>query len=155
MTGSAYWPGLDIARGIGIQPDGTSGFVIDGYGGLHKFSVNGTEPPGQWGLGQTTPHWPGFDIARGMSIAFQLPWPHGDVLGGYVSDAFGGIYPVGQEGPLGERGSPTFAMPAPLGAPSWPGWDIARGIAAYPNGFGGYELDGFGGLHPFVFAGQP
>jgi hypothetical protein len=61
---------------------------------------------------------------------------------GYVLDGYGGLHTVG-------------SLPKASGGPYWPGWDIARGIAAYPNGFGGYELDAFGGLHPFVFAGQP
>jgi hypothetical protein len=156
VSGSAYWPGFDIARGIAIQPDGTSGYVIDGYGARHAISVNGSATPGVWGYGQIGPDWPGFAIARGISIAFELHAESGAaVLGGYVSDAFGRIYPVGQEGPLGTKGSPTFGTAPAVGAPFWPTWAIARGIGAYPNGYGGYELDGFGGLHPFVFAGQP
>jgi hypothetical protein len=36
------------------------------------------------------------------------------------------------------------------GAPYWPGWDIATGVALLHDGTGrGYVLDGFGGIHPF------
>lgn len=37
------------------------------------------------------------------------------------------------------------------GAPSWPGWDIARGLALYLDSAGtprGWVLDGWGALHP-------
>ncbi len=30
---------------------------------------------------------------------------------------------------------------------SWPGWDIARGIAVRQGARGGYILDGWGGIH--------
>lgn len=39
------------------------------------------------------------------------------------------------------------------GAPYWPGWDIATGVALQHNGHGGYVLDGWGGLH--AFGGAP
>ena len=56
--------------------------------------------------------------------------------GGVVLDAMGGLYPYG-----GWSGSTA-------GAPSWPNWAIARGVATRPGG-GGYVLDGWGGVHPF------
>lgn len=47
------------------------------------------------------------------------------------------------------------AAPAmPVGAPYWPGWDIARAVAVTPDGTAGMVLDGFGGLHPFGLAGH-
>ena len=65
-------------------------------------------------------------------------------------DGYGGIHPFG----LALTG-PSTVRPAPItGAPSWPGWDIARSIAILPNGTGGYVLDGFGGLHPFGIGGH-
>ena len=33
-------------------------------------------------------------------------------------------------------------------APTWPGWDIARGIAVSASGRGYAVLDGWGGVHP-------
>jgi hypothetical protein len=53
----------------------------------------------------------------------------------YGVDGFGGMHP-GSSAPVG-------------GASSWPGWDIARGVAVAPGGAGGYVLDGWGGVHPF------
>jgi hypothetical protein len=53
--------------------------------------------------------------------------------------AYGGLYPAG--------GSPAFAPPG-----FWPGWPIARALAALPGNTGGYVLDGFGGLHPYGYA---
>ncbi|MBV8952340.1 MAG: metallophosphoesterase [Actinobacteria bacterium] len=60
---------------------------------------------------------------------------------GYVVDAYGGLQPfsVGNAAPLA----------APVGAPYWNGFNIARGVALMPNKQGGYVLDGWGGLHPF------
>ena len=102
-----------------------------------------------------SPDWPGLDLARGISIPFEVHSESGTaVLGGYVSDALGRINPVGQQGPLGTKGAPTFATPPALGAPGWTTWAIARGISVYPGGYGGYQLDGFGGLHGFVFTAQ-
>jgi len=56
--------------------------------------------------------------------------------GGYLLDGWGGIHPF--------NGAPRVTSSA-----YWPGWDIARGLAARPGGPGGYVLDGWGGLHPF------
>ena len=54
----------------------------------------------------------------------------------YTLDAFGGVHPNASK-PL-------------AGAPSWPGWRIARALALLPspNVSGGYVLDGYGGVHP-------
>jgi hypothetical protein len=62
--------------------------------------------------------------------------------GGYVVDAAGGIHAFG--------GAPA----ANAGGPSWPGQDIARGIALSPDGSGGWVLDLYGGLHPFGTGGD-
>ena len=38
VTGAAYWPGWDIARGVIFLPGSASaGYTLDGYGGLHAF----------------------------------------------------------------------------------------------------------------------
>jgi hypothetical protein len=73
--------------------------------------------------------------------------PRTDVTGGVTVDANGGLhrYRVG----AGPR------LAAPRGGPSWPGWDIARGVALLPDHTGGYVLDGFGGLHPFAIGTAP
>ena len=61
-----------------------------------------------------------------------------DGTGGFVLDGLGGVHHVGH--PSVVPNSPT---------PSWPGWDIARGIALLPDRSGGYVLDGYGGVHAF------
>jgi hypothetical protein len=64
-----YWPGWDIARGVGFIADGTGGFVADGWGGVHGFDAAGYSgdtvpaPPGG------TPYWPGWSIARGLAVS--------------------------------------------------------------------------------------
>ena len=70
-----------------------------------------------------------------------------DVTGGVTVDGYGGLhrYRVGNGPRLG----------AVRGAPSWPGWDIARGVAMLPDHTGGYVLDGWGGLHPFAIGTAP
>jgi murein DD-endopeptidase MepM/ murein hydrolase activator NlpD len=102
-----------------IPHDGASGYVLDGYGGLHAF---GNAP-----AAASPATWPGWDIAR--SIAVVGPGK------GYVLDGWGGLHPFG--------GAPNLSDSA-----SWPNWDIARAIALCPSGEGGYVLDGYGGLHP-------
>ena len=63
VTGGAYWPGWDIARGVGVNDSGPGGWVLDGWGGLHPFggapavtggggSRVGTSRGGSW---STTP----------------------------------------------------------------------------------------------------
>jgi hypothetical protein len=60
--------------------------------------------------------------------------------GELLLDGFGGLHHVDTFGPV-----PT----AVFDAPSWPGWDIARGVALRADQTGGFVLDGFGGLHWF------
>src|SRR5207247_1929531 len=48
---------------------------------------------------------------------------------------WGGIHPVG-------------ASPALASTASWPTKDIAYSLALFPDGTGGYVMDGWGGLHP-------
>ena len=35
----AQWPNSDIARGLVLNPAGTGGYVLDGYGGIHPFAI--------------------------------------------------------------------------------------------------------------------
>jgi subtilisin family serine protease len=119
-----YWPGWDIARDLALRPNSAcSGYVLDGWGGLHAF---GGAPPA------SGPYWPGWDIARGVALH-----PNG---GGYVLDGRGGVHRFG-------------GAPAVSGTPYWPDWDIARAITISPDGTGGYVVDGYGGLHSFQIAG--
>jgi hypothetical protein len=106
-----------------IPGDGASGYVLDGYGGIHPF---GNAPAvTQIGANGTDP-WPNWDIAR--AIAVTAPGQ------GYVLDGYGGLHPFG--------GAPALADSS-----YWPNWDIARGLAICPGGAGGYVLDGWGGIH--------
>ena len=133
---SAYWPGWRIARAVKAQPGANapqSGFVLDGYGGLHPYGVAGlTETP------DGSSHYWGFDIAR--DIAF-MP----DGTGGFVLDGYGGLHPFHVNG--------STAALAAQGNAYWSGWDIARKVAIFPDGTGGYVLDAYGGVHPFGING--
>jgi subtilisin family serine protease len=143
-AGGPYWAGWSIARGVALLPSGSGGYVLDAYGGLHPFAVgSGPAPPAALGGS----YWNGWDIARGVTIL-------NDGTGGYVIDGYGGLHPfaVGA-GP----------MPPPVQSPSyWLGWDIVRGVAVVPSPGsgpgttpGGYVLDGFGGMHPFIVGFGP
>jgi hypothetical protein len=89
VRGAPYWTGWDIARGIAVLPDGSGGYVLDGFGGLHPFRIgNGTMPP----TITDAPYWNGWDIARGVSI---LP----DGSGGYVLDGYNALHPFTIHGP--------------------------------------------------------
>ena len=109
-SGTPVWLGWDIARGIALLPNGSGGYVLDGWGGLHPFGVGGHRPP-RPAIG--APYWRGWDIARSVAI---LP----DGTGGYVQDGWGGLHPFSL---------PGKPMPPPIsGAPYVPGWDFARGL---------------------------
>ncbi len=115
----AMW-NWDIARDFIFRSDGTSGYVLDGFGGIHPFG-------GAPGVSATA-YWPGWDIARGIVLASDAS--------GYVLDGFGGLHPFG-------------GAPAAHTSGYWAGWDIAHAVAMLPNHRGGYVLDGFGGVWPF------
>jgi len=132
-----YWRGWDIARDVAAPRDGTGGYVLDGWGGLHRIGRASTRSAAP---GRGTPYWRGWDIARGIDV---LP----DGTGGYVLDGWGGLHPFA----IGDNPRP----PKITGAPYWRGWDIARGVALLPDGTGGYVLDGWGGIHPFAIRDQP
>ena len=130
-----------------MRPDKTSGYLLDGYGGIHPF---GGAP-----AFANTPYWAGFDIARGLEIVSDGA---GVPTGGWVLDGWGGIHPFGTgaaayaapyyagydlwqrlhavEGGLWLVG--RFGILEPLGAPAaaplngiadWGNWDIVRDIA--------------------------
>jgi len=106
MVTSGYWPGWSIARDIQLVPGngGHSGYVLDGYGGLHPFHPNsdGSTMPASIGAA----YW-GWDIARSL---WFLP---GSATAGYTLDGYGGVHPFG--------GAPGVTNSA-----YWPGWDIAK-----------------------------
>ncbi len=55
----------------------------------------------------------------------------------------------------GDNGSlETIWLKPARGGPSWPGLDIARGVAVHPSS-GGYVLDDFGGIYPFHQSNLP
>jgi thermitase len=134
--GLTTWPGWDIARGVSVISRQAGGYTLDGFGGLHMFRIGsfGSTPPDTSGA----TYWPGWDIARSIAV---MPNATPGSRGGYTLDGFGGLHIFRIAG--GSNPPGTF------GAPYWPGWDIARGIAVLPDGTGGYVLDGWGGLHAF------
>jgi hypothetical protein len=133
----AYWSGWDIARGIVIDPcdsSGESGYVLDGWGGIHEFGTNGANRPPHF-ADTSHAYWPGWDIARGIVMN---PCTGGaGSEGGYILDGWGGIHSFGTATPIADS---SHAY--------WPGWDIANGIVSTGTG-GGYTLDGWGGVHRF------
>jgi lysozyme len=108
-------------RGIALQSNGTAGYILDGYGGIHAFGG----APAITGYA----YWRGWNIARAIAL-------RPDGVSGYVLDGWGGIHPFG-------------GAPAIKGFAYWPGWDIARAMVLRPDGVSGYVLDGYGGVHPF------
>jgi hypothetical protein len=131
----AYFAGFDIARDIVLTSTstaaGSSGYTLDGYGGIHPFGGAPAIAPG-------ASYWKGFDIARRIVLL-------ADGSGGYVLDGWGGIHPFA-------TGSNT--MPAtPTVYSYWNGFNIARDLQLMPGSTGvsasGFTLDGYGGLHPW------
>src|SRR5207302_764176 len=55
---TAYWSGWAIARGVALVPGTNTGYVLDGWGGLHPFNGAPAVAPGAY--------WPKWDIARGL-----------------------------------------------------------------------------------------
>jgi hypothetical protein len=154
-----------LARGIAVLRNGTGGYTVDAWGGVHPF---GAAP-----RVATSAYWRGWDIVRGVAVnadgsgytldgfgglhsfgGAAVPrapyWRGWDIArgvallpsskkqspAGYVLDAFGGVHPFG--------GAPAVSVSG-----YWRGWAIVRGIAVDPGGPGGYVLDAFGGVHPF------
>lgn len=132
---SAYWPHWDIARDFSFLPDGSGGYVLDAYGGLHPFSVNGKPMPPAAAIDG---YWPGWDIARKVVI-------FSDGTGGYVLDGWGGLHSFGIGG-----ARPVTAQLTGY----WPHWDIAKDVVLIPGTHSGYTLDGYGNVHAFTPAGQ-
>jgi hypothetical protein len=144
----------DIARDIALVPVNprnldsppAGGFVLDGFGGLHYFTI---DPAVQAPVITGAPWWPGYDIARGI-IVITDPSLTAGYRGGYVVDAKGGLHPFAVNG-----NSPESLDAASVSY--WPNWNIVSGGTALPGAgvHGGFTLDGFGGLHPFTLGTGP
>ena len=128
--------GWDIARDVAFLPTGTGGYVLDGYGGIHRFALGGAPPPPP-PVGAI--YWPGWDIARRIVV-------FGDGTGGYIMDAYGGLHPFG-------IGAAPVAQPD-QGPAYWPGTNLARTVVLLPGKRSGYILDSYGGVHPVTGAGE-
>ncbi len=128
-SGGPHWSGWDIARAVTILPNGTGGYVLDGWGGIHPFAIGSDPiPPGASGFA----YWKGWDIARGIVLN-----PAG--TGGYVLDGWGGIHPFA----IGSN-------PVPPGASTgayYSGWDVADGIALGADGRTVAVVDSHDGIH--------
>ena len=137
MSTTAYWPGWNIARAAKAVPGASapqSGFVLDGYGGLHPFGASApVETAGASG------HYWGFDIARDFAF---MP----DGSGGFVLDGYGGLHGFG----VG-----SGAAPAATAGYSYFGFDVAIRVVIAADGKGGFVLDAYGGVHPFGINGNP
>ena len=153
----AVFPG-DFVRAAHFAPataPGTkapySGLTLDAFGGLHPYNPGAQNPGSNCGITGTPPCAPSsaalvvgqepsfnFDIARDFVFL-----PNG--TGGYEIDGYGGIHPFS----LGPNPMP----PAAGQYPYYPGVDIARIMWFQPNASSssstGYQLDGYGGIHPF------
>jgi hypothetical protein len=69
------------------------------------------------------PHWSSSVLGAGTTAS-----------GGVLLNGYGGIRSFGG------------VTVNTAGAPTWPGWDIARAIAVLPDGSGGWTLNGWGGI---------
>ncbi|MGD0082404.1 MAG: CHAP domain-containing protein [Acidimicrobiales bacterium] len=164
-------PLLHTAVGL-IPNDGDSGYVLDGYGGLHAF---GNAP-----AVTDEARWPGWDIARAVLVIGPGA--------GYTIDGYGGTHPFGKAPAItrytyfrgrdvilgaalcseeidGKEsgyeldeygGVHAFGNAPPVSNEAyWKGFGIARAIAVNSKCDGGYTLDGFGGVHPFGTGEEP
>lgn len=110
VSGAPYWNGQDRARGITVLPDGSGGYVVDSTGTLYPFRIGSGGPAVPAVAG---PYPPGAAPVRGAAVQ-----PNG--AAGFVLDGFGGLHGFAIAG----------GVPLPIsGAPSWPGWVIARNLA--------------------------
>jgi hypothetical protein len=142
VSATAYWPGWKIATSIAMDPcDNTgqySGWVMDGFGGLHPFAAGGTPMPA---VPDITGYWPGWTIANDVA-AFCITVGGVHHAAGCVLDGFGGLHPWADS-------SAVIGDVPCTGTGYWPNWDIATKITVIPGTDEGYVMDGFGGLHPF------
>ena len=123
--------GQGQARGVALLPDGTGGYVLDSFGGLHPFGIGGNPlPPPATGARTSRAS----DWARGVAL---MP----DGTQGYVLDQTGKLYgfSIGDHArPAATRGGPVFSG------------DVARGVTILPTGQGGYIVDRSGAISRFA-----
>ena len=125
-----HWD-YDIARDFKVVDPSKGGYILDGQGGLHKFTLGGgklTDLPDPSG----GPYW-GYDIARSVVVSGN----HFAI----VMDGQGGLFAVGLH-----DAAPTINT---SGAGYW-SYDIARDLTMSNDGKNGFQMDGQGGI--FVFA---
>ena len=134
-----YYPGRDLAKQITILSDGTGGYEIDAFGGIHPWSAVGGTLPAQE---TQEPYYPNLNIARDLWLD---PASTAASSSGYELDGYGGFHPWA---------AGTAILPVQMSDyPYYPGVDIARIMWFQPNASSssstGYQLDGYGGIHPF------
>lgn len=177
FAGAPYWPGWDIVRGVALQHNGPGGYVLDGWGGLHAFGGAPPLPVGRYAGGFDWAHGLALrgDDAGGFvvdsisdtydfgtqdtfTLVCDYSWVWGVPIRGVAYDPaplmFGSFpnYDTNGADIDGWGGIHRLCGSEQIftaGAPYWPGWDIARGIAITPGGNGGFVLDGWGGVHAF------
>lgn len=130
-----YFSGHDIARDFVLLPNATGGYELDGYGGIHPFSIGANPLPP---AASQYPYFGGQDLAKKITLL-------ADGRGGYVLDAYGGLHP------WSVTGHPLPTAMAEYGY--WRGANLARDLwlapASTATSASGYVLDAYGGLHPF------
>lgn len=148
--------GFNIARALEIWYSGLvngtfagSGYVLNGYGELHRWVTPGAPVPPEIVHG---PSWPGWDIARDFELVYD--YSKGSAAAGFVLNGWGSIHPIASD----------FALiPQNIDqGPYWPGWDIARDLEAQveltcqvsTGGHCGLVMDGWGALHPWSTEGE-
>ncbi|TAN34329.1 hypothetical protein EPN29_02895 [bacterium] len=139
-----YFPGNDVAKKITLLADQSGGYVLDVYGGIHPWAVSGHALPAaiaQYG------YWAGANVARDIWLD---PAATAASISGYVLDLHGGFHPF--------WGGSAPAPAAVVNHPYWTGRDLARALwflpSSNPSAATGYELDAYGGIHPFAASGQ-
>ena len=129
--GYSYF-GFDVAIKVVVGSDGKGGYVLDAYGGLHPFGINGNAAPAAV---QNTGYW-NWRAAQDIAL---VPGQSGGYQG-FVLDKFGGLHPFIASG---------LALPA-VPTTSYFGFNIARGLLFLSgSSSAGYTLDGYGATHPF------
>jgi hypothetical protein len=134
VQGAPYWPNFDIAKRLALLSDGTGGYVLDGYGGLHPFATGSNPVPPAI---TNAPYWNGWNIVHDLALN---PGSTAANVAGVTLDGWGGVHPFG-----GAVSASASAV--------WRGWDIARAVrlspSSTPGQVQGWVMDGWGGMHPF------
>ena len=125
-AGSPYRNGFDIAHAVVLRQDGSGGWELDGFGGLHAFGIAPAV--------SSPAYWNGWNIARAVVVTSKDQNGILDGRQGYLLDGFGGIHPWG--------GAPA------LSGSTYFGRDVARGLEIHYDATGqpdgGWTLDSRG-----------